>query len=154
MAVRVSPAFAGCGVMSRQGRYWIFFVIVAMGLALSWGLVGRKTQQALESEPVLWLVTEAPCTPMASPCAAVRSDRALLLGPDERGLRVRQTGVPASEIIRVEAVFVGREGLASEPGKLYPDGDAWIVSEVPSMPGALRIRIVGNRDVTVAEFPL
>ena len=64
--------------MSRQGRYWIFFVIVAVGLALSWGQVGRKTRQALEIEPVLLLVTETPCTPMATPCAAVGRDRVAL----------------------------------------------------------------------------
>ena len=140
--------------MSRQGRYWIFFVIVAVGLALSWGQVGRKTRQVLEDEPVLLLATEAPCTPMVSPCAAVGSDRALLLGPDMQGLRIRQTGIPVAEIDRVEAVFVGTEGQASEPAELYPDDDAWIVSEMPSTPGRLRVRVVGNRDVTVAEFPL
>ena len=140
--------------MSRQGRYWILFVIVAVGLALSWGQVGRKTRQALEDEPVLLLATEAACTPRLSPCAAVGRDRALLLGPDERGLRLRQTGIPLAEIIRVEAEFVGKAARTSEPTKLYPDGDAWIVPEVPAVPGALRVRVVGNHDITVAEFPL
>ena len=154
MAGRVLPAFAGCGAMSRQGRYWIFFVIVAVGLSLSWGQVGRKTRQVLEDEPVMLLVTETPCTPIASPCAAVGRDRALLLGPDEQGLRIRQTGIPVLEIIRVESVFVGTDGQASEPGKLLPDGEAWIVSGLPPGSVRLHIRVVGNRDVTVAEFPL
>ena len=154
MAVRALPVFAGCGAMSRQGRYWIFFVIVAVGLALSWGQVGRKARQALESEPVLLLVTEVPCTPMASPCAATGRDRALVLGPDEQGLRIRHAGIPVSEIIRVEALFVGSDGRTSGPGNLLPDDGAWVVSEVPSESGMLRIRVVRSRDVTVAEFPL
>ncbi len=154
MAVRALPVFAGCGAMSRQGRYWIFFVIVAVGLALSWAQVGRKARQALESEPVLLLVTEVPCTPMASPCAAIGRDRALVLGPDEQGLRIRLTGIPVSEIIRVEALFVGSDGRTSGPGNMLPDDGAWVVSEVPSESGMLRIRVVRSRDVTVAEFPL
>ena len=154
MAVRALPVFVGCGAMSRQGRYWILFVIVAVGLALSWGQVGRKTHQALESEPVLLLVTETPCTPMASPCAAVGRDRALVLGPDGQGLRLRQTGLPVSQIIGVEALFVGTDGRTSGPGKLLPDGGTWFVSELPPESGMLRIRVVGSRDVTVAEFPL
>ena len=132
----------------------MFFVIVAVGLALSWGQVGRKTRQALEDEPVLLLATEAPCMPKTSPCAAVGPDRALLLGPDRRGLRIRQTGIPVSEIIRVEAVFVDADGQASQPAKLFSEDDAWLVSRLPPVAATLRIRVVGNRDVTVADFPL
>ena len=154
MVVRALPVFAGCGAMIRQGRYWIFFVIVAVGLALSWGQVGRKTRQALEIEPVLLLVTETPCTPMASPCAAVGRDRALVVGPDGQGLRIRQTGIPVSQIVGVEALFVGTDGRTSGPRKVLPDDGAWVVSEVPPESGMLRIRVVGSGEVTVAEFPL
>ena len=132
----------------------MFFVIVAVGLALSWGQVGRKTRQALEIEPVLLLVTETPCTPMVSPCAAAGRDRALVVGPDGQGLRIRQTGFPVSQIVTVEALFVGTDGRIPGSGKLLPDEGTWAVSEVPPESVMLRIRVVGSGEVTVAEFPL
>ncbi len=135
-------------------RYWILFVIVAVGLALSWGQVGRRAQQALESEPVVYLVTEQPCRPVVSPCAAVGADRALVLGPDGGGMRIRQTGVPLNEIVSVEVTFLGQEGQELESRILEREDQAWPINEVPSLARALRVRVGGNRDLTVAEFPL
>jgi len=140
--------------MSRLGRYWIFFVIVAVGLALSWGQVGRKTQRALETEPVVFLLTERPCEPGSAPCAAVADDRAVVLGPGPNGLRVKQTGVPIADIVEVEAGFVGAAGELTGSRILMRHADAWLVSDVPASSRVLRIRIIGSRDVTVAEFPL
>jgi len=140
--------------MSRLGRYWIFFVIVAVGLALSWGQVGRKTQRALETEPVVLLMAEKPCEPDVAPCAAVADDRAVVLGPGRNGLRVKQAGVPIADIVAVEAEFLGAAGELTGSRTLTQEADAWLVSGVPATSRVLRIRIVRSRDVTVAEFPL
>ena len=86
--------------MTRLGRYWLFFVIVAVGLALSWGQVGRKAQRALDSSPVVYLHTETPCRPQLAPCAAVAGDRALVLGPAQNGLLVKQAGLRDDELRR------------------------------------------------------
>jgi len=154
MVLRALPVFAVCGPMSRLGRYWIFFVIVAVGLALSWGQVGRKTQRLLESEPVVFLVTERPCRPSVEPCAAVAGDRAVVLGPAQVGLRVKQTGISTADIVDVEAVFLALDGENTGFRSLTRRADAWSVSDVPALSQMLRIRIISNHDVTVAEFPL
>jgi hypothetical protein len=140
--------------MSRLGRYWIFFVIVAVGLALSWGQVGRKTKRALETDPVVFLTTERPCKPYLAPCAAVADDRAVVLGPSPGGLRVKQTGVPIADIVEVEAGFLGAAGELTGSRILTRQAGAWLVSDVPAPSRVLRIRIIGSRDVTVAEFPM
>ena len=140
--------------MRAQARYWILFVIVAVGLALSWGQVGRKTQRAMESEPVVYLVTEQPCRPVVSPCAATGTDRALVLGPDRGGMRIRQTGIHFGDIVRVEVTLLGQQGQDLGSRILQPVDQTWPVTEIPSSARALRVRLVGNRELTLAEFPL
>lgn len=92
--------------MSRQGSYWLFFVIVAVGLALSWGQVGRKTERVLKERSATYLVPEAVCAPRVHPCAEVAKDRALVLGPVENGLAVKYAGFEPSAIVRVEATYL------------------------------------------------
>ncbi len=140
--------------MSRHGRYWIFFVIVAVGLALSWGQVGRMTQRQLATEPVVYLIPEPDCRPRITPCAAVAGDRAIVLGPAVSGLRVRQTGLRDADIVDVEATPIMADGSEVGTQTLKRGADGWVVGRAPAHPGALRIRIVGNRETTIAEFPL
>ena len=140
--------------MTRQASYWIFFVIVAVGLALSWGQIGRKTHRVFEAEPFVFLKTESSCRPRAMPCAAMAGDRAVLLGPVPGGLVVRQTGLDTAGITRVELIALSADG--SELGSYLAAlrGDTWLVPDVPSQTTVLRVRVVGNRDTSVADFPL
>ena len=140
--------------MSRLGRYWLFFVIVAVGLALSWGQVGRRAQQSLMETPVVYLATEPDCRATRAPCAALAADRALVLGPDGGGLRIRQTGLSAETITRVEVAFLAADG--SEIGeRLVPAvADAWQLGDIPQGAHILLVRVVGNHEITAAEFAL
>ena len=154
MAHRVSLAFAGCGLMTRQASYWIFFVIVAVGLALSWGQIGRKTHRVFEAEPFVFLKAESSCRPGALPCAAVAGDRAVLLGPVPGGLAVRQTGLETADITRVELVALSADGGELGSYLAASRGDAWLVPRLPSNTKVLRVRVIGSRDTSVADFPL
>jgi hypothetical protein len=140
--------------MSRLGRYWIFFVIVAVGLTLSWGQIGRKTQRVFEEEPAVVLLTEPGCRVWVAPCAAIAADRAVVVGPAPPGLRVRQTGLTPAGIVRVEAIFLASDGSETERRVLAGVADSWPVSGMPAGATMLRTRIVGRHEATVAEFPL
>lgn len=140
--------------MSRVGRYWLFFVIVAVGLALSWGQVGRKTHRVLLDDPVVYLQTEEDCRPRTAPCAAMGGDRAVVLGPAADGLLARTTGLDAAAIIEVEVVMLGADGTALEARALVADAPAWTVTDLPAGTRLLRYRISANKETTVAEFPL
>ena len=139
--------------MSRLGKYWIFFVIVAVGLALSWGQIGRKAEQVLQQDPVVYLAVEPGCAPVESPCAAVASDRALVLGPGIGGLLLRQTGFDADEIIRVEVQVLASDGVVVGERQLGVKNGNWLLRSFEKTGGLLRIRVVGNHDITVADFP-
>ena len=80
-----------------MGRYWIFFVIVAVGLVLSWGQVGRKTEHELRERPVDFLSVESGCDPMHAPCAAYAGERAMVLGPEQGGLLLKLAGIDPAE---------------------------------------------------------
>lgn len=137
--------------MSRLGRYWLFFVIVAVGLALSWGQVGRKAQRVLEAEPVSYLTVEPGCYAGQKPCAAIAGDHALVLGPALVGLRLKQTGFPRGEIVTVEASVLG---AAAHAVRVVREADSWQILAPAESTGPVRIRVVGNGRVTVADFPV
>jgi hypothetical protein len=140
--------------MSRQGRYWLFFVIVAVGLALSWGQVGRKTQRALTEQPVGFLASEPDCRVTRRPCAATAPDRALVLGPVSDGLRLRQTGFDPAGITLVEAQLLADGQTPEPPRPLLRDGDGWRLTLPAEARGTLRLRVVGRQRVSVADFVL
>lgn len=140
--------------MSRQASLWLFFVIVAVGLALSWGQIGRKTERAFDAEPVVLLVTETPCRPRSAPCAAVAGDRALVVGPDGAGLAFRQAGFDAARIVRVEVSALARDGSEISAMVAERIDGVWRLPEVGRGVAILRVRLVGNRETTVADFPL
>lgn len=139
--------------MQGLARYWIFFVIVAVGLVLSWGQVGRKTVQVLAEEEVRYLVAERPCRPRAAPCAASGSDVALVLGPDRSGFRLRSLGLPATAVDALRVEYIDDDGRVLEtvsPGTAPPD---WLLADVA---GATAVRItvhMADRRL-VADFPL
>lgn len=140
--------------MGRTARYWLAFAIVAVGLALSWGQVGRKTQRVLEQVPVVYLQTEQPCRPRRAPCAAFAEDRALVLGPGPHGLALKPAGWPLSDIARVETVELRAD--ATESGTSVPvrDHDGWSIPSPQPDAAVLRVRVSESGDLTVADFPL
>lgn len=140
--------------MNRLGRYWLFFVIVAVGLALSWGQVGRKTHRLFEAEPLVYLVNEPDCRPAVVPCAAVASDRALVLGPAAHGLVLKQAGLKTSKLVSGEAIFLATNGDEIGRQTLMSDAEAWSLADIPASARLLRVRIVGSHETTVGEFPL
>lgn len=140
--------------MQGYARYWIFFVIVAVGLALSWGQVGRKTREVMAEQDVIYLQTETPCRPRHQPCAAVAADRALVLGPDGEGLRVRSAGFDAGQLLGLEYGFFGADAgdvISSGVGRSASD---WHIAAPPAAATGLRVSVLSNGEKTVAEFPL
>ena len=148
------PRSVGSGAMSRLGRYWLFFVIVAVGLVLSWGQVGRKTQRVLSEEPVSILASEPDCQVIRGPCAAVAADRALVLGPAAGGLRLRQTGFDPADIATIEAQLLRDGETPQAPRPLLRDGDGWRLTLPEAAAGTLRLRVVGTERISVADFEL
>jgi len=141
--------------VSREGRYWLFFVIVAVGLALSWGQVGRKTQQTLDAEPVSYLVVEKGCVADRAPCAALASDHALVLGPAGDGLRLKQTGLATAAVASVEATALSGESTVG--GRMLgvaagPQG--WSIAAPPGDATGIRVRVVAAGRISVADFVL
>jgi hypothetical protein len=135
----------------RSG-YWLIFVIVAVGLVLSWGQIGRKAERVMAETPVQMLYVEEDCRPRLAPCAALGRDRALVLGPGTGGLILRATGVtlPAGEI-EVLARSVRGDETALVP---LDTGDAWALDRLPPDVVMLRVSLHLEDGVTVAEFPL
>lgn len=140
--------------MTRIGRYWIFFVIVAVGLALSWAQVGNKTRRMLLDEPLVYLNTDADCRPRVAPCAAVGGDRALVLGPGQTGLIARRTGLDANDLVSAEVIMFDGEGKELLRTALLADARDWRLGPLPDATHSLRIHIVAHSGNTVAEFPL
>lgn len=140
--------------VTRIGRYWIFFVIVAVGLALSWGQVGTKTRRVLLQDPLIYLNTEADCRPRVAPCAALGSDRALVLGPAQTGLLARRTGLIVNDVDNAEVILLGADGNELGRRVLLADAGEWRLTDIPDATRTLRFRIAMPGASTVAEFPI
>ena len=140
--------------MSRVGRYWLFFVIVAVGLALSWGQVGRKTHRVLTETPTRLLHTERDCAPRQSPCAAMGSSQAVVLGPDAAGMRIVTQGFDDHDVTAVELVMLGAAGTVNGRIDLDSGIRSWRVPQPSVGVRRLRIAITTGGETLVAEFPL
>jgi len=140
--------------MGRQGRYWLFFAILAVGLTLGWGQVGRKTHRLFETEPMVYLRAEKDCRPRTAPCAALAGDRALILGPAMSGLVMRQIGMATRDIFGGEGISLATGGEELSRKELSPGVDEWLLADVPANTAVLRFLVRGKRETTVAEFPL
>jgi hypothetical protein len=140
--------------MNGYARYWIFFVIVAVGLVLSWGQVGRKTDQVMAQQDVIYLQTETPCRPRQAPCAAVATDRALVLGPDGDGLRLRSAGFDADRLLGIEYAFIGADGEELARSAIDQSATSWRIGHPPTAASEIRASVLVNGEKTVAEFPL
>jgi hypothetical protein len=140
--------------MQGYARYWIFFVIVALGLVLSWGQVGRKTREVMAEQDVIYLQNETPCRPRHQPCAAVAADRALVLGPDGEGFRLRSAGFDPDQLLGLEYGFIGADDGDVISSGFAPSGADWQIGAPPAAATGLRVSILSNGEKTVAEFPL
>ena len=143
--------------MNRTNRLWIFFVIVAVGLVLSWGQVGREQSQRIATPGGSWLDTETPCEPLAAPCAAYGGDAALVVGPERPGvLRLKLVGSDAPQFGGV-SVFQRRSGRG-ESAALAPEPvgpGEWDIP-LPDLSGArnAELRVRFDRPAVQAAFPL
>lgn len=135
-----------------RGGHWLIFVIVAVGLALSWGQVGRKTERVMAETPVHMLQAEDGCNPAELPCAALGRDRAMVLGPGSRGMLLRVTGV-AAYAGRIEVAGRAANGEEVRLPALAA-ADAWVLDPLPPGLVALRLTLHLDDGITVAEFPL
>lgn len=142
------------GSMDSYGRYWIFFVIVAVGLTLSWGQIGRKAQQVFDDDKLVVLHTEPDCQPRIEPCAAIGSDRALVVGPDGDGLGIRQTGFDVTRMQAFEAVFLDAYGEPTATASLRIGRGPWAIDVIPQATRSLRLELLDDAESTVAEFSL
>ena len=66
---------------------------------------------------------------------------------------MRQTGLETAGITRIELIALSTDGSGSVPTLRPLRGDTWLVPDVPSQTTVLRVRVVGNRDTSVADFP-
>lgn len=87
----------------RWDRIWIFFVIIAIGLALSWGRVAQNTREDMDGDDFLLFRTEPNCVLPRDTCAAYLSDMALvakaaMLADERLGLYFKLVGVEASGV--------------------------------------------------------
>jgi hypothetical protein len=140
--------------LSRLGRYWLFFVIVAVGLVLSWGQVGRKTHQVLTEAPTTLLTTEANCRPGRAPCAAMGNSHAVVLGPAGNGLRVVTKGFDPASLLGGRVTWVDHANDVVGQAMLGTDATEWQIRSVPVDSRRIRIEIDSNDGTVVAEFPL
>lgn len=141
--------------MLQGNRYLIFFVIVAVGLALSWGQIGRKTRDVLRDRNVEFLVLDGNCRPTVRPCAAYAAARALVLGPDAGGsFLLKAVGINqgAAEL----SVKLLRNGVDVGAGQWRRRDDAtWRISPATE-PGIqfMRVGLLAEGTAYVADFPV
>ena len=140
--------------MTRLGRYWLFFVIIAVGLALSWGQVGRKTHRVLSENPTVLLQTEQPCHPSAAPCAAMGANHAIVMGPAASGWRIVSDGFDTATVIGVLASTLDAHGAVLRQVALDAGVSEWRIAPTPAAVERLRIEVSTNEMAVVAEFPL
>ncbi|MDJ0740320.1 MAG: hypothetical protein QNJ91_11415 [Gammaproteobacteria bacterium] len=140
--------------MTRTGRYWLFFVIVAVGLALSWGQIGRKTERVLATQPVSYLQHEPGCDPWQAPCAAFGSDRAIVVGPGGDGLQVKTTGFTAGSVVAASGELLDADDRVVAEITFAPANPVWRLRVGDGEARRLRVRVRAVDQATVAEFPL
>jgi hypothetical protein len=143
--------------MNRSNRLWIFFVIVAVGLVLSWGQVGREESPRVATRDGAWLDTEVPCTPLEAPCAAYGSSVALVLGPERPGtLRLEAVGDDNPRLGGASVFTRGGGRSDSLELGLDPAGPAQWTLDLPDISKAAtaEFRVYLERPAVQAAFPL
>ena len=140
-------------VVRGDARYWLFFAIVAVGLVLSWGSVGRKTHQVLHDDGVVYLHTEEPCTPSDSPCAAYARDRALILGPTINGYLLRPVGLVSGPLPAIDVEYRDINEVVLREVTFDPVGSQWPISPAPDQTHWIRFEIQTADESIRVVFP-
>lgn len=157
--------------MRRSDWVWIFFVIIAVGLVLSWGRTGQRLQKeqtdaggGLDVDRVL--SPESPCRPLQSPCAAFGQTLAVVLGPVAASPGVLALKLVADETRaepprpRIDWQAEG-EGYSPElhlAPRHVPEQDQWLVvlpedsAQAPAP--SLWVRLDVAETSYAAQFPL
>ncbi len=134
-----------------NNRYLLFFAILAVGLAFSWTLVGKRAQ--LEPGASLYVMTtEDSCRPYLSPCAAYAADFALVLGPQADALRLQAERLPSGAVLEFSQFEDGAQELEI-PQTERLASNAWLIRPVLRT-GRLRVNVLIANQQWLAEFPL
>lgn len=148
---------------SSWDRVWIFFVIVAIGLVLSWNQVGRKTLTGIDNQGLEVLVTEKNCDIRREPCAAYgRSIAVVCQFVTESGaVLVRARLVAGKKMpLRPDSVkfsFYDDDGALIQELISEMSADAqWVsrLSELPSQATRYRVNISMGDQGFVAEYAI
>lgn len=144
----------------KWDRLWIFFVIVAVGLALSWGKVGQNTEKEVSKDPFELLRVEPACDLRAEGCAAYGSELALVakaaaLSDDSLGMYFRLVGLDMAGISGFE-VALHRDGVSPQPLAVLRRQQDWqvVLTGPLSPPADLRVRFETAAGRYAAEYPL
>ena len=141
--------------MGPWSRIWIFFVIIAVGLVLSWGQIGKKTQQELSDDASNLLRTEQSCQPLTTPCAATGSLVGIVLGPGVPGSLELESTSPTAAIEAVTTNFTSG-GPRSLPLKFKQQTrNRWLIA-LPSEPHSesAELRVWMSSPDVSAVFPV
>lgn len=144
----------------KWDRLWIFFVIVAIGLALSWGKVGQKTEQNLSQDRFELLRGEPNCRLPRDSCAAYGSDKALVakaawLSDERLELYFKLVGLEMTAVDRLEARMHVDTQLSEQLAVLrrQDDWQAVYSGRVPAN-GRVRVRFETADGQYAAEYEL
>jgi len=130
-------------------------MIVAVGLVISWGQVGRKSQQSVDGDIIL-LQVEDDCRPRSLPCAAYAARQAFVLGPDRHGLRLVGQGIgntdkqPIAEQFAMDGSVLGAVLIRQQ------DALSWFIelADPQAVGSHLSLRLPQQGYWLVAEFPI
>ena len=137
--------------MIRRNNYWIFFAILAVGLALSWAQVGKRAQLSKNAKLSVMSLDED-CHPWRTPCAAYATNFALVLGVDSRG-GLRLLGEQLPDSIELKLMHFKGAVELPVPDSRRIDARQWLI--VPSKKiGRLRVNLQLDDRQWIAEFPL
>lgn len=142
--------------MKVSNRYLVFYVLLALGLALSWNQVGRRAQ-LIPGAKLHVMSVDGECRPLQAPCAAYAQQFALVLGPDglaAEGRRLRLLGeqLPADHGLRVQQFDHSVTELDAPRVVPRQPGSWWIEPVLPT--GRLRVSLLVGDEQWVAEYPL
>lgn len=143
--------FGGYGLMTRANRYLMFYLIVAVGLAVSWMQLGRNTLVKPDHDLSLMQLDDD-CRPWQAPCAAYADEFALILGPDSgAALQLRGQKLPAEAEMHFQHFDAGKEQETPEVEQF--SALHWRLPSLPEL-GRLRVSILWQKLQWTAEFPL
>ena len=151
-APKASQVFVAFGKMFSRNNYWVFFAIPAVGLVLSWGLVGKEALLT-KGKQLNVMSTEDACHPILSPCAAYASDFALVFG-GVSGKHFRLLAQQLPDDVEVTLMHLDDQSKKLPiPNMRLVEKNRWLITPT-ALVGRLRINMESKDQQWVAEFPL